>query len=532
MASVYHRSTAKINRDRKILQEAATFFGLQQTIITQGTALSPLVANPPSQKKKIETGERYMRGKQSFKQIAAFLLALCMTLEMLPISVVAAELDQTQEQHEEETVQPSSPSLSAGDIKTDENGKVTVVKCGDGMSQADALQLLFSGSDLSQTTPGKNAGLESSGLPEDVYESASELHGNETALNRELAELFSERERDGLDETAYENIKLLICSGYSYRQARAAIVSANVLDCTVEELCKAKIEEISEHRYSDASVETDEMVEEDGPAAEEFSAIDSIAIKMGIPSKLLASKMEQQAALSADSALDQFQSLMDSQYQYLPTDSSVAPPTEAASASDADAPAISYHPDKPLSNPFDYKQNGKLKVNMADGSYIFSETDLSIPGINGLDLNIVRQFDSKFANVTDPYGETTGRHKNEKTLKVSFDAYVSYDFTSSANDSDYQYVADFTQYTIWDQATNSSVHSTKPTFYTYDYGSQSSRDSGTRPVRPIWDPPQYAFWRRSVPAQRAGSSSPHGPSRFEPLPHTHRSLSESTEKTQ
>ena len=47
-----------------------------------------------------------MRGKQSFKQIAAFLLALCMTLEMLPISVVAAELDQTQEQHEEETVHP------------------------------------------------------------------------------------------------------------------------------------------------------------------------------------------------------------------------------------------------------------------------------------------------------------------------------------------------------------------------------------------------------------------------------------------
>ena len=410
-----------------------------------------------------------MRGKQSFKQIAAFLLALCMTLEMLPISVVAAELDQTQEQREEETTQPSSPSLSAGDIKTDENGKVTVVKCGDGMSQADALQLLFSGRDLSQTTPGKNAGLESSGLSEDVYESASELHGNETALNRELAELFSERERDGLDETAYENIKLLICSGYSYRQARAAIVSAKVLDCTVEELCKAKIEEISEHRYSDASVETDETVEEDGPAAEEFSAIDSIAIKMGIPPKLLASKMEQQAVLSADSALNQFQGLMDSQYQYLPTDSSVAPPTEAASASDADAPAISYHPDKPLSNPFDYKQNGKLKVNMADGSYIFSETDLSIPGINGLDLNIVRQFDSKFANVTDPYGETTGRHKNEKTLKVSFDAYVSYDFTSSANDSDYQYVADFTQYTIWDQATNSSVHSTKPTFYTYDY---------------------------------------------------------------
>lgn len=62
---------------------------------------------------------------------------------------------------------------------------------------------------------------------------------------------------------------------------------------------------------------------------------------------------------------------------------------------------------------------------MATGNYIYRETDLSIPGINGLDLVIERQFDTSSSYLQTPSSSSNTSYDNTKVLKTGYEAFVS-----------------------------------------------------------------------------------------------------------
>ena len=146
-------------------------------------------------------------------------------------------------------------------------------------------------------------------------------------------------------------------------------------------------------------------------------------------------------ALSEEAILSQFEQAMELQY------GGEEEPSASVMAT-ASTPVVQYSPMHILDNPYDYQNYGNLEVNLASGSYRYSETDLSIPGIAGLDLNFTRIYDSKFAYSQVPYGVSTGSYLTSKTLQVGMDLYVTYDFdtykgmTLVSNPEDYYVEAD------------------------------------------------------------------------------------------
>ncbi len=52
---------------------------------------------------------------------------------------------------------------------------------------------------------------------------------------------------------------------------------------------------------------------------------------------------------------------------------------------------------RPTEKPYTYQQDRNFEVNMNTGALSYEETDLSLPGINGLDLNFVRRYNTEDA---------------------------------------------------------------------------------------------------------------------------------------
>ena len=57
---------------------------------------------------------------------------------------------------------------------------------------------------------------------------------------------------------------------------------------------------------------------------------------------------------------------------------------------------------------------------MSSGSYTYTESDLYIPGANGLDLTINRIFDSSYSNYLSPFGYYDEDYADSYTLRIIF----------------------------------------------------------------------------------------------------------------
>lgn len=100
---------------------------------------------------------------------------------------------------------------------------------------------------------------------------------------------------------------------------------------------------------------------------------------------------------------------------------------------------------------------------MADGSYVYTATDLSIPGVNGLDLTITRRFDSSFSNVSIPVGSATGFWPDDYTVYVD---YIGYELDSDGTGIQ---IADLSDYTIMDTESADFVRNDPRLFQSKDY---------------------------------------------------------------
>jgi RHS repeat-associated protein len=122
-----------------------------------------------------------------------------------------------------------------------------------------------------------------------------------------------------------------------------------------------------------------------------------------------------------------------------------------------------YSPDRVLDKPFSYDTIGNLDVNINTGSYKYTETDLSIPGVNGLDLNFTRIFDTTNSWLNTPIGVYDPRYRTEETIEVGSKCYLwENHFIDPEAEPIYTEISDISQYTFADDDLNFWVQQTYP----------------------------------------------------------------------
>lgn len=292
-----------------------------------------------------------MKRYKTLQKYLSMLLSICILFEMIPsatITKIFAATDHTATNtashlpnvervgeytfpythtvDEDEPEVRSLEELKASDAVTlDKTGKVIKIDLELDEFTMEELDLLLRNG-KPRPSVHKNPALESSGLSASVFEKASRLHGGDNAFSRELAALNDGAQDDDLDESEFASIKELICSGYTYRQARAALVSADILGIPLTKLCAEKETELAQ--LDDYS--TDDMSETDVfpvTLQESLSASDGtadertmrLALKMGIPSNVLAEYLDSNTA-TRDNLSTMFETAVVNRYDSMTTE--------------------------------------------------------------------------------------------------------------------------------------------------------------------------------------------------------------------
>jgi len=121
-----------------------------------------------------------------------------------------------------------------------------------------------------------------------------------------------------------------------------------------------------------------------------------------------------------------------------------------------------YSPERVLDAPFSYDTIGNLDVNINTGGYKFTATDLSIPGVNGLDLNFTRIFDTTNSWTNSPIGMYDLAYEDIPTIEVGYKCLLWENHSDPKAEPIYTEIADISQYTFADYELNFVVQKTWP----------------------------------------------------------------------
>ncbi len=265
----------------------------------------------------------------------------------------------------------------------------------------------------------------------DVDEAVS-LHGDMSRLQGELKALNTALRYYELEGGVKNAIAELIFGGYSNSQAFSAYVAEAILGLSRTELLASKQAEIEEER-----AQADEE-EQDCPDAD----IKSLAIFMGLPYEALSRYVNENNS-NPDILRNEFSAAKTAFY-------AISSPELMASSGAENQ----YAPEQILDKPFSYDTVGDVSVNMNKGTYQYRETDLSIPGVNGLDLNFTRIFDSSNSWIMAPMGMYDESYANLIAVEVGYKCYLWENWESKEEKPIYSEIADIGDYSFSDPSFN------------------------------------------------------------------------------
>ena len=239
-------------------------------------------------------------------------------------------------------------------------------------------------------------------------EGAYELYETENSFLSELDTLLGYQKMYELSDKQFELIKEYILNGIPASKALHMMLATDLFYLSTKEV-------IYEYHLEQKELE---LLEDDS-----LDSLDIIELSMrtGLPASicervLLANKNDMAHLASELQAA--FSNLL-SDDGGSNADLKATPQAMQASFNDLTAGFV---PDRLLEAPFSLHKSGNIQVNTNTGDYIYTETDLSLPGKNGLDLNISRIYDSSMALTMTPYGMNWGNN-NDYAVTVGFDVY-------------------------------------------------------------------------------------------------------------
>lgn len=376
------------------------------------------------------------RQMQLTKQAISLILTLALAVGLIPAS--AAEEDNAQEVWEQTgeaisatsdpmlgvqsgvedipadvSAQPRSREelLALDGVKLTEDGELAVVDVSKtGPLTSEELDILFFGNRPMTYSSDPNAPVDKNknlreqfGLTDAQIEQGTHLHGSRLALTNQLGNLVVDKDAFDLTDVQTKALADLIASGYTNAEALRAVVAKDVFNLSVEQIKSAKVAEIEAALQAGVDEGDENAPVQSGDEAQYLSD------KLGLPRELVAQVMEEgpKNGYEMEQAM---QRAMDAAY---PSDGGIAPLSVGA-----DPTGTFYAPEEILGRPYSYDKQGNFNINVNNGSYSYTETDLSIPGKNGLDLVLTRQYNSDQASTM----RTMGWYDSEDD-RVAFKVY-------------------------------------------------------------------------------------------------------------
>lgn len=307
---------------------------------------------------------------------------------------------QTPPLEEELTLQPRLRSIeelgTLSGITLTEDGQLAAVKASilEELSEEEKSILLSNlSSDVRVTQEADyNEELrEQFGLTNEQIELGTHLHGSLLAFTSELGDLSINQTHMNISDGQMTELVDLVAAGYTCSQAISALASKTVLGLSLEMLKSARITACEE-----ALLEAAVVPAEDDQSK---SVLPYLAEKTGLPESLVEQLIES-GEKTAYQIEQEVEGALMRTFPRLEVEASAGRDAVLASSEGQSL----YLPKEVLGKPYAYDQQGGFDIDLRDGSYRYTETDLSIPGKNGLDLVLTRQYHSDMANTTSSFG--------------------------------------------------------------------------------------------------------------------------------
>lgn len=271
------------------------------------------------------------------------------------------------------------------------------------------------------------------------FEQAAALHRSVGAYQQELTAFEISRSHAQLSEEDGETILQLINGGYSNSQAFAANIAAGELGLSIQQLLEYKAAELAKTQNE---LEEDEPFalfsdpEENIQVTEEIQNPEyvKIATKLGLPYQAIEDCTAQEKA-KLPQITQAFDAKLEARYPNQAaawtedaeeSNSNLAGNAEAQDSGSVQATSsgdIDFAPQKILDKPFSYDKIADASVNLNSGEFSYQETDLSIPGVNGLDLNFTRRYRSDDSQAIQPWA-TIDDSGSGKAFSVGLKPYL------------------------------------------------------------------------------------------------------------
>ena len=264
------------------------------------------------------------------------------------------------------------------------------------------------------------------GYSEAEIESAKQIYPSIDEFHSQLDAFAISSYAVSLPEATQQDILYLISHGYTNSQAYSAVVAAPLLGITLEELATEKAAELEEERQETERIHVLTPDDFDDEAPTIISEYKALATRMGVPYKVIETYMGQNID-TVSSLKARFDLLKNNVYSHSAesrSDLLVAPEAALTTTATNSSESFSYAPEKILSEPFSYEKLGEFNINLNKGSYDYVETDLSIPGKNGLDFNFVRRYQSENAEFSTPWLLLTEEDSGEVCLAAGYKPYL------------------------------------------------------------------------------------------------------------
>ncbi len=287
------------------------------------------------------------------------------------------------------------------------------------------------------------------GLSEEDIEQGIDSHGDVNAFKEELISFNMSKDYANLSSNAEKDIVTLIENGYTNSQAFAANVASGVLGISIEELARIRAAEIESEKQKTEEIQFGviSIDEENETPKEQDEEYLKLSIKMGVTYSVIESFMKN-SSKSTKKLEEEYDYAKKAAYPIINNKNvdNEADKHMSGELSLTSQPGKYYYPESILEKPFTYDTDGNVDVNLNTGDYSYTETDLNIPGINGLNLVINRSFNSKYADNGTPYSWINEDYANDDCLSVGFTPYQV--VNSGSGSESYVAITDFSQYVL------------------------------------------------------------------------------------
>jgi hypothetical protein len=260
---------------------------------------------------------------------------------------------------------------------------------------------------------------------------AADMFGDVNLLAVELHRFGEFVKKTELSQEMIEHVRAMILEGHEYVTAVHSYMAAEVMQADAATVSASSGVQSAPVRRSLLSDQQEELSEEEiFVAGEEVQGTSASAIGENIEalSEFYAIEPEILQEYLDETAMDteEFEELVQDATRELysaeeeSTSLSQNQLSSTSAATYSMALNVGEEEEDVVSAPFTYQRTEQESVNLNTGDYTYEETDLVLPGKNGLDLVLTRRFDSSDSNTEIPWGFINNPNAVVYTLKYAY----------------------------------------------------------------------------------------------------------------